>query len=855
MNLLARVRSWSKWMVKRTQMENDMDAEMRFHIESYAADLARGGVPQEEAIRRARIEFGGIESHKSAIRNSLGLRLRDELSCDLRYAARILMRAPGFTITALLVLALGIGVNVVAFSVFNMVVLKSLPVRDPETLVRLQRRTVERRTPIVPYPSVVFYRGHAKTLSAVMATMGARMQLEDDGQPVRANFATENYFSELGISAAYGRLFNSSQDSAQGNISDAVPVVVLSFGFWQRRFGGDPSIVNKVIHLNKKPVTVIGVTPYAFASLGAQYPDVWLPITQQPYFVEGSKVLTDTTTGSVEMWGRLAPDVTAKMAEQELLSLTNERRKQYPKDIWDHEFIRSDPGGHLQVLKPEMYEVIAMVGTLTLLILLVACANLGGLLVARGVKREQEIAIRIAIGASRQRIFRQLFTESLLLALSGSTLGLVLGCTVLQVILVNTEAPPWLSAAPDWRMFLFALGIAILSAVFFGLTPALQIAKQRQRKTIARQVLVSAQVTASCVLLIVAALLVRAVQHVLYTDPGFGYEQVLSIDPGLGGHGYTPEAARAYLDQFENRLRGLPGVTSVALSSMPPLGHDKVYVITTDVGSHEVAIYPNIVDSEYFQTMGIPLLRGRSFLPRETNAVILSESLARQQWPGEDPLGKRFWEKDTVIGVVGNARVMAMSNGDAVEMYHAAQTSDMPDMVVIIKTAGAPEGLIPRVKSAATSLDPNLFPGIRLLKAEFKKDTEPAGQAAMAGSLLGMVAVLLAALGLVGLVAYTVSERTKEIAIQIALGAKPAHVLTAILRQFLWPLVIGLFVGLAGSVALSRFLRTILFGISNLDPLSYASGVGVLIMIAMVAALLPAKRALRVDPINALRCE
>jgi predicted permease len=366
---------------------------------------------------------------------------------------------------------------------------------------------------------------------------------------------------------------------------------------------------------------------------------------------------------------------------------------------------------------------------------------------------------------------------------------------------------------------------------------------------------VGAQVAASCVLLIVAALLVRAARYALYTDPGFGYEQVLSIDPSLGGHSYTPEAARAYLDQFENRLRGLPGVMSVALSSMPPLGHDKVYIITTDVGGHEVAIYPNMVDPEYFRTMGIPLLRGRTFMPREANAVILSESLARQQWPGEDPLGRQFWGKDKVVGVVGNARTTAMNNGDAVEMYHAAQTSDMPDMVVIVKTAGTPEGLIPMVKSITASLDPNLFPDMRLLKAEFKKDTESAGQTAMAASLLGTVAVLLAALGLLGLVAYAVSERTKEIAIRIALGAKPGHVRAAVLRQFVWPVVLGLLAGLAGAAALSRVLRQVLFGVSNLDPLSYASAVSVLVTIVMIAALLPAKRALRVDPMRALHYE
>jgi predicted permease len=851
MKLFSQLRSWLTWTVKRLELETKMDAEILFHIESCAEDLVRSGVPPQEAMRRARIEFGGVESHKDAIRTSLGLRWLDELWADLRYASRKLRRSPGFTLTAVLVLAIGIGVNVAAFGAFNLVVLKLLPVRDPESLVRLERRSPENLASQMPYPSVVFYRDNAKTLSAAMATMGSRMELAGDVQPVSASFVTANYFTELGTSASYGRLLDPVREDA----ADAPPVVVLSFGFWQRRFGADPSIVGKVISLNKKTATVVGVTPYAFASLGDQHPDIWLSMTQQPYFVEGSKALTETSGGgSVEMWGRLAPGVTAKVAEQELVALTNELRKQHPKDIWDQEFIKADPGGHFQVMKPEMYAAMALVGTLTLLILAVACANLGGLLVARGVTRVHEIGIRVAIGASRGRIFRQLFTESLLLALLGSAAGLALGYVVLRVMLVMIDAPAWQSAAPDWRVFLFAAGMALTAAIFFGLAPALQIARQRQRKTTARQVLVGAQVAASCVLLIVAGLLVRATQHVIYTDPGFGYQQVLSIDPGLASHGYTPIAARAYLDQFESRLRALPGVTSVALSSMSPLGHENVSTTTVDIGGKTVTIYPSWVDSDFFRTMDIPLLHGRNLLPGENNAVILSESLARKQSPGQDPVGKRFWDKD-VVGVAANARTMALNDGDAMEMYQAAQTSDMPGMVVLVKTAGAPEGLAPMMQSIAESIDPRLFPYLRLLKSDFHWNVQQVEHAAMVVSLLGIAAVLLAGIGLQGLVAYAVSERTKEIAIRIALGAKPRHVLFAILRQFVWPVALGLLAGVAGTAALSQVLRRVLFGVSNLDPAGYLGGIGVLIAIATVAALLPGSRALRVDPMRALHYE
>ena len=326
-------------------------------------------------------------------------------------------------------------------------------------------------------------------------------------------------------------------------------------------------------------------------------------------------------------------------------------------------------------MQPEMYRVAAMVALLTLLILAVACANLGGLLLARAVTREREIGIRMAIGATRARIFRQLATESVLLALLGATAGLGLSSVALQVALTQFHAQGWLSAKPDWRVLVFTFGMAMAAAVFFGFAPALQIARQRQRKTMVRQVLIAAQVAASCVLLIVAGLLVRATLHVLYTDPGFAYQQLLSVDSQLAQHNYTPAAAQAYLDAMQQRIRALPGVQSVSLLKLPPMGHT-ISRMDEEIDGHRLPVYPNWVTPGLFQTMGIPMRMGRTFYPGEKNATIVSESMARRMWPGQNPIGQQMPNgdaKDTVVGVTGDARVNAANDDDAVEQYWPAQ--------------------------------------------------------------------------------------------------------------------------------------------------------------------------------------
>jgi predicted permease len=496
------------------------------------------------------------------------------------------------------------------------------------------------------------------------------------------------------------------------------------------------------------------------------------------------------------------------------------------------------------------------VGSLVLLILAVACGNLGSLLLARGVAREREMAIRKALGAGTGRLIGQLFTESLLLALLGAVVGLALGYFVLRALLVIAKAPAWLNAAPDWRVVLFAIGIGCAAAVLFGLTPALHIARQRHRATRMRQLLIGAQIAASCILVIVAALLMRALYHAMSAHPGFEYQQVVSIDPGLAAHGYSASSARLYLNTLQNRLRSLPGVESVSMTSSAPLGNKKV-ITGADVAGRSLDVHIYGIDQQFFSTMKIPLLRGRNLTRGDTRGIVISRSFALQ-WPERDPLGRPFQMGDaryTVIGIAGSARLVALQDPDAVEAYYLAGDADLASMVVLLRTAGPPEGLVPFVASLAKSVDPRIFPEVQLVKSSFRRKMEGAEHAAMSVSVLGVIALLLACLGIVGLVSYAVTQRTKEIGIRMALGAQPAHVLSVVVRQLGIPILAGSLAGVTGAAALSQLLRRQLYGISYLDPIAYGAAIAVFAAMVTVAALLPARRALRVDPLRSLRYE
>ncbi len=390
--------------------------------------------------------------------------------------------------------------------------------------------------------------------------------------------------------------------------------------------------------------------------------------------------------------------------------------------------------------------------------------------------------------------------------------------------------------------------------MLFGLTPALQLARQRHRATFTRQILIGAQAAASCVLLIVAGLLVRALDHATSVQQGFAYAHVISIEPGLARHGYSPEKARSYLDTLQNRLRALPGVETVSLVLGPPLGNMSIGAGIT-IDGRQVNIQINHVGPEFFQTMQIPLLRGRDLTRADTHAIVISDSMARAAWPGKEALGGKFtMDGDyTVVGIVGSARLTDLQDSDSVEVYFPVEAGELPSLSVLVKTVVPPENIAVRAASLARSIDPRIFPNVQLMKAMFRQKLHGAEYSALSVSLLGIVALLLTCIGVAGLVAYAVSQRTKEIGIRMALGANRSHVLAIVLRQFSRPVLAGLVVGISGAVLLSELLRGVLYGLSHLDPAAYLAAIAVFVITVVVAALLPARRALRVDPMLALR--
>jgi predicted permease len=841
-----------RYLLNYRRLDRELADDMEFH--------------REMAARAGNQNFGNVLHIREQARDAWGWLWVERLTQDLAYAARVLRKSPGFTLAAVLMLAIGIGVNVAVFGFFDLMVLRPLNVKEPATLLRFHRRGLSPYAFALPYPEMAFFRENSRTLSAVLAANSTRVMVEGEEKQLNASFVTANYFRELGGVPILGRVLDPALDEAPG----AGPVVVLGHGYWQRHFGADPLVVGRTIRLNGKAAAVVGVAAGDFSGLSLSEPALWAPVTQQPHFTTGSRLLTDFSVESpgVQMWGRLGPGQNPKAAEEELRSLAAGLRKQHPNAIWEDERLPSEPGAYAisslignrrgtgTEQRDPVFPVFALVSTLTFLILAVACGNLGSMLLARGVARQREISIRVAIGAGNGRLIRQLFTESLLLAMLGSIAGLAVGYVVLRGLLATASAPPWLNAAPDWRVVVFALTAGFASAILFGLTPALQVGRRHHRTIFARQVLIGAQVAASCVLMIVAGLLSRALDHATTTDPGFEYRQVVSIDPGFSRYSYSPARAQAYLDSLEDRLRAIAGVQSISLAISPPLGHVTISA-GIDVDGRPVGMQLNRVDPRFFETMKIPLRRGRNLKHGDAHVAVISESMARLAWPGKDALGKTFTlgQPFTVVGICGSVRLAKFGDSDSVQAYLPVEPGDQTALNILVRTAASPQDLARGAVAAAKATNSDMFPDVQLLSTAFRTRLEGAEYSAWAVSVLSFIAHLLACLGIVGVVAYAVSQRTKEIGIRMALGAQSSQVLSVVLRQFSRPVVAGLIVGLGGAAALSQVLRGRLYGISNFDPTTYMAAIAVFLVTVTIAALLPARRALRIDPLRALRHE
>jgi len=842
---------------------------------------------------------------------------------DLRYGARTLLKKPGFTLIAFFTLALGIGVNTALFTVFDAFVLKPLPLKDPDSIVKIYGRMPDgNRYRLFSYLDYLDYRDRNHAFDGLVAfnkiagTFGEKPAGPMDDSFIVASheyifgqIVSGNYFSVLGAEMALGRAFLSEEDHEPGTH----PVMVLSYGFWQRRFNADPNIVGKTIKLTGQQYTVVGVTAREFIGTEPDAPQFWVPLmmrdqTHQAGSWNHKRWLTERNADSFAMTGRLKPGVSRQQAQAELNVIAEQIARSYPERnrkigvslSGGATFVEIDEG-----LAPLIVPLLVAVG----LILLMACANVANLLLARAATRGSEIAVRLALGASRWRVIRQLLTESVLLSALGGAAGLLMTIWTLDALypLVMSRLPVpraliesfALNLDPDYRIFGFGLLASLIAGVAAGLAPALQASRpnltsalkdegstfgQHFSQSRLRNALVVIQVAVCLTLLIAAGLLVRNLQKVRTIDTGLETANVFTISAGLQTPQKDAVREAELRRQLAARLRGLPGVKAVSQAQRQPLTGRPNRTRVTLPGQARQDDQPlqancNLVSPEYFDTLGIRLTRGRFFTEQETRAnvpvVVISESTARRFWPNEDAVGKRIGIASTplgganesganlpqfeVVGVTRDTRSGWVWEKDETfiyaPLYAAPQSAGPSGEYILVRTQGDTRQAMGAVRGEAEAVDPNLSVMLRRVSDSLAMQMAPFEALAQVAGALGMLALLVASVGLFGVMSFIVNQRTREIGVRVALGAQSADVIRLFLKQGMKLTVIGIVFGLLGAVAISRLLAAALIDLSPFDPLAFGGVAAFLSIVALLACYLPARWATKVDPVVALRRE
>ena len=810
---------------------------------------------------------------------------------DLRYGLRLLLKSPGFTAVSVLTLALGIGANTAIFNIINAILLRPLPVADPAHLVSVSLMKREgSRLGLFSYPNYTDFRDQNEVLAGLAAHRFAPMSLSRSGNNERVwgYLVSGNYFDVLGVKAAVGQTFSPAEDQTPG----AHPVVVLSYGCWQRRFGADPGIVGQTIILNSHQFTVIGIAPEGFTGTERIFtPEVWAPSMMQAWIDPGAAGLEQRGSSQWFTVGRLKPGVSATQARAALNALAAQLGQEYPQTNEGMTVQLTPPGLVIPAARTPVLGVAGMLMVTVGLVLAIACANLAGLLLARATERRHEIAIRLALGASRWLV-RQLLTESVLLAAAGGGLGLLLAFWIVDLVMAlrpQLDFAVTVDLRMDWRVLSFTLLLSLLTGVLFGLIPALQTTKTDlvpalkdatsmvgYRRSRWRNGLLVAQVALSFVLLIAAGLVVRSLQRVQMLGPGFETEHAVVMSVNLSLQGYDEARGQEFYRQLVARTESLPGVRSASITSFLPLSFHYLGIPIHIEGqaSARGASIPEAMQSSvglnYFATMGLPLIAGRDFTAQDKKdapaVAIINETFASRFWPGQSAVGKRFSAGRNegplieVIGVAKDGKYFSVSEEPMPFVYRPLLQNYVGgannDGTLIVRTIGDPSVIIAAVRHEVQQLDANLpVFDVKTLTEHMRLSLFPFRIGAAIVGSLGLLALVLAAIGIYGVMAYLVSQRQREIGIRIALGATVRDVLRLILSQGLKPVFPGLVLGLAGALALSRLLVSLLFGVSATDPLTFILVALLLAGAALLACYIPARRATKVDPIVALRCE
>jgi macrolide transport system ATP-binding/permease protein len=897
--------------------------ELAQHLDDCYTELLSSGEAPAKAYRQTLAELSGSDLLQQELRRVerqikqapliLGTNRRTNMIADfwqdLRYGARMLLKQPVFTLIAVVTLALGIGVNTALFTGFNLF-LRPKPIKDPDTVVRFEYQG-SRREERFSYPEYAYFRDHTQVCSDVIANFQEKFLLGEktsgvEPEEITGNFVSDNYFATLGGGARpsagpIGRFFTPEENRVAGR--DAV--IVLSHHFWQRRFGGDPQIVGRSLLLNGQPFTVIGVTSPAFVGLRYEMPDIWLPLMMRAalatvYFEEIAPEKRDWFNGQRLQWlnlhARLKPGQTVPEAQAELgllyKQLANTRaadEQQASLNVVSVSDIGADN---------EVWQIMALVLSASGLVLLIACSNIANMLLARAAARQKEIGVRLCLGASRGRLIRQLLTESIMLAALGGAAGVWLAWWSLDLLLAaaltryggGDATRLALNLAPDARVLTFSLLLSLLSGLAFGLAPALRATRAdlvsvikdegagvsgRAARSWLRSGLVVAQVSLCLVLLIPAGLLLRGLERVLATNPGFEAKQVLQVGYSLELSGYDAPRALLFQQQLIARLAALPGVQAVSLDR--GFGGRATITLLDEPGTspRQFTRAPfDGIPANYLATIGTPLLQGRNFTEEEVKAkapvIIVSESTARNLWPGQNPLGKalRLEEplrnrsdvilpRGQVIGVARDNQIYRVGQIPPLYVYVPQELPGEMDTVVLVRAKGDAASLKEQARKEAHALEPvlRLFVGTMEERITRDKNVLSTRAASELAAFLGGLALLLAALGLYGVMAWSVAQRTREIGIRMALGAERRAVLALVLRQGMRLVLFGVVLGVAASLAVTQVMKSMLFGLSATDPATYA-GVTLLLMgVALLACYLPARRATKVDPLVALRCE